>query len=308
MDNEDEELNLDVEESSTLTRVLPIVVLSVLALLVGMSVYMFLELRSARSETAEALQQLKQHEEQIAQLEGTVNRASRSVDEGIKELQGAMAGAEKGIAKAARDVEQRVLGRTNTLAKQLEEEKKQRNAKLSEVGGELAKLSEVTGNTDNRLGSLSGEVDTVKDEVEKTKAALQQAINDLKTVRGDMGVQSGLIATNAGELQVLRELGERNYYEFDLTKSKQPQRIGSIQMRLRKTDRKRNRYTLDIWADDKRIEKKNKTLLEPVQFYVIGSKLPYEIVVNKIDKNRVVGYLATPKAKPRRTVASASGG
>ena len=189
----------------------------------------------------------------------------------------------------------------------MEDDRKQRDAKLSEVGGELAKLSEVTGNTDNRLGSLTGEVDTVKVEVEKTRAELQQTIADLKTVRGDMGVQSGLIATNAGELQVLRDLGERNYYEFDLTRSKQPQRVGSIQMRLRKTDRKRNRYTLDIWADDKRIEKKNKTLLEPVQFYVIGSKLPYEIVVNKIDKNRVVGYLATPKAQPRKAVASAGG-
>ncbi len=305
MDNE--ELNFDIEESSPLTRVLPIVVLSLLALLVGMSVYMFFELRSAKAQTAEAIEQLKQHEEQIAQLEGTVNRASRSVDEGIKELQGAMAGAEQGIAKAAKDVEQRVLGRTNSLAKQLEEETKQRAAEITQVGGELAKLSEVTGKTDNRLGSLTGEVDTVKTDVAKTRAELQQTIDDLKTVRGDMGVQSGLIATNAGELQVLRELGERNYYEFDLTKSKQPQRVGSIQMRLRKTDRKRNRYTLDIWADDKRIEKKNKTLLEPVQFYVIGSKLPYEIVVNKIDKNRVVGYLATPKAQPRSAVASAGG-
>ena len=305
MDNE--ELNFDLEESSRLTRVLPIVVLSVLALLVGMSVYMFFELRSATAQTAEAIEQLKQHEEQIAQLEGTVNRASRSVDEGMKELQGAMAGAEQGIAKAAKDVEQRVLGRTNSLAKQLEEETKQRAAEITQVGGELAKLSEVTGKTDNRLGSLSGEVDTVKTDVAKTRAELQQTIDDLKTVRGDMGVQSGLIATNSGELQVLRELGERNYYEFDLTKAKQPQRVGSIQMRLRKTDRKRNRYTLDIWADDKRIEKKNKTLLEPVQFYVIGSKLPYEIVVNKIDKNRVVGYLATPKAQPRSAVASAGG-
>ena len=305
MDNE--ELNFDVEESSTLTRVLPVVVLSILALLVGMSVYMFLELRSATAGTAQALERLEQHEEQIAQLEGTVNRASLSVDEGMQKLQGAMAGAKEGIAKAAKDVEQRVLGRTNTLAKQLEEEKKQRAAKLSEVGGELAKLSEVTGQTDNRLGSLTGEVDTVKTEVAKTRAELEQTIAELKTVRGDMGVQSGLIATNSGELEVLRELGERNYYEFDLAKSKQPQRVGSIQMRLRKTDRKRNRYTVDIWADDKRIEKRNKTLLEPVQFYVIGSKLPYEIVVNKIDKNRVVGYLATPKAQPRRTTAAASG-
>ena len=296
-----EELDYEVEESST-TKVLPIVVLSVLVLLVGMSIYMFLELRSARTETAEALQQLRQHGGQIAQLEGSINRTSRSANESIKQLKGAMAGAEKGIAAS----EKRVLGRTTNLAKRLDEEKKKRNAELTEVGGELAKLSAVTGNTDNRLGSLTDEVDVVKDTVEKTQAELQKTITDLKSVRGDMGIQSGLIATNSGELNALRELGERNYYEFDLAKSKQPQRVGSIQMRLRKTDRKKNRYTVDVWADDKRIEKKNRTLLEPVQFYVIGSKLPYEIVVNKIDKNRVAGYLATPKVQPRRTSPSAS--
>ena len=78
-------------------------------------------------------------------------------------------------------------------------------------------------------------------------------------------------------------------------------------MRLRKTDRKRNRYTMDVWADDKRIEKKNKTLLEPVQFYVIGSKLPYEIVVNKIERNHVSGYLATPKVQPRQAATATKG-
>ena len=299
MDNE--ELQFEEEESSVGTRVFPIVVLSILTLLAGVNVYLFFELRSAQAQTSDALEQIKQHEEEIAQLQGSVNRTSRSVDEGIKELQGA-------VANATQEVEQKVVGRTNSLARRLEEEKRQRDAKLTQVGGELAKLNEVAGQTDNRLGSLSGEVDTVKDEVQKTRAELQKTITDLKTVRGDLGVQSGLIATNAGELQALRELGERTYYEFDLTRSKKPQPVGSIQIRLRKTDRKRNRYTLDIWADDKRIEKRNKTLLEPVQFYVIGSKLPYEIVVNKIDRNRVVGYLATPKAQPRRTVASASDG
>ena len=296
MDNEE----LDyVTEDSEQTKMLPIVVVAVLVVLTGMSIYMFLELRSARSETAEALQQLKQQGEQIAQLQGTLNRASRSADEDIEQLRGDVANTKQGIVAA----EKRVLGRTRNLASRLEAERKQRNEKLTAVGGELAKLSEVTDSTDNRLGSLTGEVDVVKDEVEKTKAELQKTITDLKSVRGDMGVQSGLIATNAGELQALRELGERNYYEFDLSKSKQAQRVGSIQMRLRKTDRKRNRYTVDVWADDKRIEKKNKTLLEPVQFYVIGSKLPYEIVVNTIDKNRVSGYLATPKVQPRRAAS-----
>lgn len=300
---ENDELDFDVEKSSTLKRALPVAVPIILLLLVGVTVYLFLELRSARQETAAAIQKIEQHAEQISQLEGAVNRTSRSADESIRELKGAMAGAEKGIVAA----EQRALGRTRTLAKRLAEEKQQRDAKLTVVGGELAKLSETTGNTDNRLGSLTGEVDVVKDEVEKTKAELQKTITDLKSVRGDMGIQSGLIATNAGELTALRELGERNYYEFALNKSKKLQRVGSIQMRLRKTDRKRNRYTMDVWADDKRIEKKNKTLLEPVQFYVIGSKLPYEIVVNKIERNHVSGYLATPKVQPRQAATATKG-
>ncbi len=307
MDTE-EEINFGTEEPSTLARILPIVVLSLLALTIGMTVYLFLDLRSTKAEFSAQTKQLQIHEEQIAQLEGSVNRATRTVDSSVEELKGVVASAEKSVAEAAQQVERRVLGRTDTLAKRLDEQKAERDAKLSEVGGEIAKLSEVTSSTDNKLGSLTGTVDEVKVDVAETKAALEKTINDLSSVKGDLGVQSGLIATNAGEVQALRELGERNYYEFDLTKTKQPQRVGSIQIKLKRTDAKRNKFTVDIWADDKRIEKKNKTLLEPIQFYVIGSRQPYEIVVNKLERNRISGYLATPKVQKRRTTtASASG-
>ncbi len=307
MDTE-EEINFATEEPSGLARVLPIVVLSLLALTIGMTVYLFLDLRSTKAEFAAQVKQLQIHEEQIAQLEGSVNRATRTVDSSVKELKGVVASAEKSVAEAAQQVERRAIGRTDTLAKRLDEQKAERDAKLSEVGGEIAKLSEVTSSTDSKLGSLTGTVDEVKVDVAETKAALEKTISDLSSVKGDLGVQSGLIATNAGEVQALRELGERNYYEFDLTRTKQPQRVGSIQIKLRRTDQKRNKFTIDVWADDKRIEKKNKTLLEPIQFYVIGSRQPYEIVVNKLEKNRIAGYLATPKVQQRRTTtASASG-
>jgi len=308
MDTE-EELNFAPEEPSAQAKILPIVVLALLALTIGMTIYLFLDLRSTKASFVAQTEQLQLHEEQIAQLEGSVNRATRSVDNRVKELKGVVASAEKSVAAAAQQVERKVLGRTNTLAKRIDDEKLERDAKLSEVGGELAKLNEVASSTDNRLGSLTGTVDEVKVDVEETKSRLQETISDLSSVKGDLGVQSGLIATNSGELNVLRELGERNYYEFDLTKSKEPQRVGSIQIKLKKVDQKRNKFTVDIWADDKRIEKKNKTLLEPVQFYVIGSRQPYELVVNKLDKNRIVGYLATPKVKQRRpaTTSAASG-
>ena len=309
MDTE-EEVSFAPEESSAQAKILPIVVLALLALTIGMTVYLFLDLRSTKAEFVVQTEQLRIHEEQIAQLEGSVNRAERTVNSSVKELKGVVASAEKSVAEAAQQVEHKVLSRTNTLAKRIDEEKVERDAKLSEVGGELAKLNEVASTTDHKLGSLTGTVDDVKVDVEETKARLQETISELGSVKGDLGVQSGLIATNSGELNVLRELGERNYYEFDLTKTKEPQRVGSIQIKLKKVDQKRNKFTVDIWADDKRIEKKNKTLLEPMQFYVIGSRQPYELVVNKLNKDRIAGYLATPKVKTRRpatTSAAASG-
>jgi hypothetical protein len=150
-------------------------------------------------------------------------------------------------------------------------------------------------------------VEGVQQNVAENRQEIEEAIQDLKTVRGDLGVQSGLIATNGNELNALRELGERNYFDFDITKAKEPQRVGAIQLRLKKADRKRNKFTIELWADDKRIEKKNKTLLEPVQFYVLGSRIPYEIVVQKVEKNRIVGYLATPKVTARRSAANTTG-
>jgi hypothetical protein len=116
-----------------------------------------------------------------------------------------------------------------------------------------------------------------------------------------MGVMSGLIATNGRELQALRELGERDYYEFTLSKVKTPQRVGDIQVVVKKMDAKKNKFTVEIVADDKKVEKKDRGLNEPVQFYVVSkARQPYEMVVNEIRKTQIVGYLAVPKTKMAR--------
>jgi hypothetical protein len=117
---------------------------------------------------------------------------------------------------------------------------------------------------------------------------------------GDMGVMSGLIATNGKDLQMLRDLGERNYFEFDLSKGQLTKKVGDITISLKKADPKRNRYTVDVLADDRHTEKKDKTINEPVQLYVAGNRQPYEVVVNEIKKDEVIGYLATPKVKMAR--------
>jgi hypothetical protein len=97
-------------------------------------------------------------------------------------------------------------------------------------------------------------------------------------------------------VEELKRLGDRDIYEFSLTKSKVAQHIGPIQVELRKTDTKHYRYTLNVIADDKNIEKKDKTVGEPIQFYVRGARAPYEIVVFDLSKSTAKGYLSTPKS------------
>ena len=143
-------------------------------------------------------------------------------------------------------------------------------------------------------------MDTVKQNVASTRSDLDKTGSDLKRVMGDMGVMSGLIATNSKDLDALRALGERNYFEFDLTKAQGMKKIGDVVLTLKKSDPKRNRFTVDVLADDKHVEKKDKTMNEPVQLYLSGNMQPYEIVINQVKKDEVVGYLATPKVKVAR--------
>lgn len=161
-----------------------------------------------------------------------------------------------------------------------------------------SKITAVSSDVNSVKGDVSGvkdDVTGVKQTVATAQAQLDKTSSDLKRAMGDMGVMSGLIATNGKDLQALRDLGERNYTEFDLTKTMRERKIGNVTIALRQTDPKRNRYSLQIVADDKRVDKKDRTINEPVQLYVGGGHQPYEIVVNQVKKDEVVGYLATPK-------------
>jgi hypothetical protein len=143
-------------------------------------------------------------------------------------------------------------------------------------------------------------VSGVKADVASTQEELRKTGSDLKTAMGDMGVMSGLIATNSKELGELRALGERNYFEFDIKKDSGPKKVGDVSLALRKADPKRNRFTVNLVADDKTVEKRDRTINEPVQFYKSGSRQPYEIVINQVKKDEVIGYLATPKVNLAR--------
>ena len=112
---------------------------------------------------------------------------------------------------------------------------------------------------------------------------------------GDAGVMSGEIATNHQELEMLKHKGDRNYAEFTLNKGAKPLLLANVTLQLKKLDTKRSKFTLDVSSDDRLIEKKDKSLDEPVQFYTGKSPVLYELVVNNVGKNTVTGYLSTPK-------------
>ncbi|MFY9529832.1 MAG: hypothetical protein WBC04_18925 [Candidatus Acidiferrales bacterium] len=181
------------------------------------------------------------------------------------------------------------LARARGLSQTIRKEQKQSDEQLrSQIGQVQQDTSTKFGQVTTELSGTKSDVEAAKKDLEETKAKLQSTI-------GDLGVQSGLIARNHEEVETLKRLGERNIYEFQLTKSKMPQKLGPIQLTLRKVDAKRFRYTMNVVADDKSIEKKDKTVGEPVQFYVRGTRVPYEIVVFDLSKDRASGYLSTPK-------------
>ncbi|MFY9561802.1 MAG: hypothetical protein WAQ52_16325 [Terriglobales bacterium] len=167
-----------------------------------------------------------------------------------------------------------------TVAKLAEEQKKE----LSAVAGEV-------GNVKTDVGGVKTDLGATKASLEETKAQLQRTI-------GDLGVQSGLIANTRGDLDLLKHRGDRQYYEFTLLKGAQPQAISTVALQLKKTDPKKGKYTLNVTADDRTIEKKDKNASEPVQFYTGRDHMLYEMVVWTVDKNKITGYLSTPKNAP----------
>ena len=165
-----------------------------------------------------------------------------------------------------------------------------------------AKLEEAQAATQKQIGVVSSEVSSVKTDVGGVKTDVAATRTDLEATKtqltrvvGDAGVMSGLIAKNHDELEILKHKGDRNYYEFTLQKGQQPTLLSTIKLQLKKADQKHSRYTLDVSADDRIIQKKDKNLDEPVQFYTGKDPVLYELVVNSIEKNKVSGYLSTPK-------------
>jgi len=162
-----------------------------------------------------------------------------------------------------------------------------------EAVSKLAVVQEVQKDADAKLGNVSNDVTVVKGDLASARRDFARDLSDVKTTLNDG------IARNAAELALLRKKGERDYLDLDIRRDAKTafQRIGDIQISVTKTDPKRQKYSVMILADDNHLEKRDRTVNEPVQFMVGHDQLRYEMVINAVNKDRIQGYLSTPKDK-----------
>jgi chromosome segregation ATPase len=222
------------------------------------------------------------------------------------------------------DMEDRQRAREKEFLKKIEQASSQNRASINvladKVGMTHKELSKKTSDlqvaekatetrlkadeesTKEQIGAVNGEVTGVKGEVTRVSADVTDTRNDLAVTKGrlehaigDLNKHSELIATTHDELEYLKHRGDRDYFEFTLHKGKEPTRLSIVSLQLRKTDAKKSKFTLYVLAEERKIEKKDRTINEPLQFYTGRERQLFEVVINAMDKDTVTGYLSTPK-------------
>ena len=223
--------------------------------------------------------QLSQAQQQNQKLATALDETNAQLKVTTDTLGHSLGLTQKQLEKRAQDL----LNRQQAAARHFESEQQDTQQKINSVSSDVSGVKTDVGGVKTDLGT--------------TQTQLKSDEAQLLSMKGDLGVQSGLIATNGRELEILKHKGDRNYYEFTLQKG-QKRPISTVSLELKKSDPKHSRYTVIVYADDKKIEKKDRGLNEPVQFYTGKDNYLYEMVVNSIDKNQVKGYIATPKSAP----------
>jgi hypothetical protein len=213
------------------------------------------------------------------------------------------------LAAQLRETNARLTVATDELGKSLGLTQKQLDERaeslIAREQADSRRLENAQKQTAQQVSAVASDVSNVKTDVggvktdlTKTQTDLATAVAQLTSMKGDLSDHSSLIARNHDELEVLKHKGDRNYYEFTLAKG-QKKPVGTVSLELKKSDQKKSRFTLVIYADDRSYEKKDRNVDEPLQFYSGKDPALYEIVVNSIGgKNQVSGYLSSPKGAP----------
>jgi hypothetical protein len=181
---------------------------------------------------------------------------------------------------------------------------REESAKLNDETTQKLTALDTTVHSELATKATADDVKSVDTKVVGVRTDLDATREDLKMARSEMGT---LIARNHDEIDQLRRLGEREYVEFTIAGKNKPQKVGNVTVELKGVNEKKNQYSVAMTVEDKRFDKKNRALNEPIFFYTSGTKLPEEIVINKVSKDTISGYVSVPKANAAAQNVSASG-
>lgn len=246
---------------------------TVIAIVLAVALYLIVNLRG-RVTALEAA--ATQQSEETKVIVDKLHLTSKNMEEGMEAL-----GTKVGTT------EEELAAKTAELKEQQERAAAKLAAAQQATNKEVANVNSEVSGVKTELGGAQSDIASTRSDLATTNAKLENAI-------GDLNVHSGLIAKNHDELEYLKHKGDRNYFEFTLSK-KQRVPISTVSLELKKADAKKSRFTLNVYADDHTIEKKDRTLGEPLQFYTGRDRLLYEVVVFNMTKDEISGYLSTPK-------------
>jgi chromosome segregation ATPase len=262
------------------------VLFGIVIVLIGANVYWYLQLDKVKKDLTAASDAAQSR---IDKLEEATSLNTRTNRKTVDELRDQLERARRQASLAAGQAKDEALKKVDETRAQLEAAQERAKQQLS------SDISKVKESTDTQFNQVGTEVTSVKGDLSATKSQLEKTVADLKRATGEIDGHSVLIATNGKELAALQALGERNYVQFTIQKSKQAQKVADVAILLKKADPKKNRFTIELTADDKTVEKKDRVINEPLQFMTSKAKQPYELVVNDVKKDTIVGYLSIPK-------------
>ena len=262
----------------------------VLALLAIGEFYAMNQISATRQSTEAA--QAKTRTDLSAKMDDQITQLQRSNSQMIDGLKQELDTSSKSMGMTQSELRRARASVTRLSKLQAEEQQEAQQLK-----SQLAQKADA-----QQVGALSQDVTATKTDLGATKKTVDTLSKDLGMARSELGT---LIATNHNEIEALRKMGERDYFEFTASKGKET-KVAGIGLILKKTNVKRHRFNISLIADDMEIRKDNRTVDEPIFFSVRGAKKFYELVVNKVDSDQVSGYISTPKGAG--AVAASSGG
>jgi hypothetical protein len=282
MENIPIDTNSSVKQSSTRKTVrLLYLLLALTAAYVGSSSYLIFNTRSRLAAQQVAVERLA-YRQFLLEGRQTVAENDFKVSSEVSAQR---------LGTAARELQQYTQARTAELQRQQQTVARRQQEQISQQRDQIGQVSGEVASVRTELGGAKTDIAATRTDLEATKVKLERAI-------GDLTGQGTLIARTREELEELKHRGDRNYYEFSLYKGGHPTPVSTVSLQLKKVNSKKNKFTLNVMADDRTIEKKDRGVAEPLQFYTGRDRMLYEVVIFATENNKVTGYLSTPKSAP----------